>query len=295
MSFAQTILDTGNYITVPRPLVKYMGINTTIFFIWMMGHQATVKKKARNPKEFYFDAGTIEKQTGLSLYQQNRIIEKLTKLKLLKVTGRDRHNRKRLTINHKRSDQLIINLYSEWDSSKETKEESYKETLRNKRSLMKKLNKSINKKKHINKKKQNNKLLSAKDRKSLCSTDKPSFDKRMSIKLENLLKEKRKFSTRTKPKSWPAQFLEFRRKNEITKKRFFEVMKFYCKHFSDKFVPKAYFANMFCDKFIQIEEAKERLKKDIANGKPRTVKRKKVGSKIIYGDNPQMLYEDFVH
>ena len=291
MSFAQTLLEQGNYIMVPRPLVKYMGINTTVFFLWMLNHYTSVKKKARNPKEFYFDAGTIEKQTSLSLYQQNRIIKKLTKLKLLKVTGRDRHNRKRLTINLKRLDQLIIELYCKWESSKETKEESYKETLRNKRSLMKKLNKSINKKKHINKKKQNNKLLSAKDRKSLCSTDKPSFDKKMSVKLEDLLREKRKFNSRTKPNSWPAQFLEFRRKNEITEKRFSLIMKFYCKHFGDKYIPKAYFANMFCDKFIQIEEARERLIKEIAEGKPRTVKRKKVGSKTIYGDEPQVLEE----
>ena len=131
-----------------------------------------------------------------------------------------------------------------------------------------------------------NTILSAKDRKSLCSTDKSSFDKKMSIKLEDLLREKRKFNSRTKPKSWPAQFLEFRRKNEITKKRFSLVMKFYCKYFGDKYIPKAYFANMFCDKFIQIEEARERLIKDIAEGKPRKVKRKKVGTKIIYGDEP---------
>ncbi len=131
--------------------------------------------------------------------------------------------------------------------------------------------------------------LSAKQvRSSLCSSNKSSFDKKMSVKLENLLREKRKFNSRTKPRSWPAQFLEFRRKNNITKKRFFEIMKWYCKHFGDKYVPKAYYANMFCDKFIQIEEARERLKKEIAEGKPRTVKRKKVGSKTIYGDDPQL-------
>ena len=134
-----------------------------------------------------------------------------------------------------------------------------------------------------------NTILSAKDRKSLCSTDKSSFDKKMSIQLEDLLREKRKFNSRTKPNSWPAQFLEFRRKNEITKKRFSLIMKFYCKHFGDKYIPKAYFANMFCDKFIQIEEARERLLKEISEGKPRTVKRKKVGSKTIYGNEPQQI------
>ncbi len=144
-----------------------------------------------------------------------------------------------------------------------------------------------------NNNKEKHKLLSAKDRKSLYSTDKSSFDKKMSIKLEHLLREKKKFNSMTKPNSWPAQFLKFRQKNEITKKRFSLVMNFYCKHFGDKYIPKAYYANMFCDKFIQIEEARERLIKEIAEGKPRTVKRKKVGSKTIYGDGP-MPYDDFV-
>ena len=135
----------------------------------------------------------------------------------------------------------------------------------------------------------NKQTLSAKQvRSNLCSTDKPSFDKRCALKLEKLLREKRKFNSRTKPRSWPAQFLEFRKKNNITKKRIFSLLKWYCKHFGEKYVPKAYFANMFCDKFIQIEEARERLIKEIAEGKPRTIKRKKVGSKIIYGDEPQL-------
>ncbi len=142
-----------------------------------------------------------------------------------------------------------------------------------------------------NNKKENHKLPAKQVRSSLCPTDKPSFDKKMSVKLEDLLREKRKFNSRTKPNSWPAQFLEFRRKNNITKKRFSLIMKFYCKHFGDKYIPKAYFANMFCDKFIQIEEARERLIKEIAEGKPRKVKRKKVGSKTIYGDDPMPLEE----
>ena len=71
-----------------------MGVDTTIFFIWLVNHHKNVKRKSKNPKEFFYDAGTVEKQTSLSPYQQNKLIKKLEELNLLKVVGRKRYNRK---------------------------------------------------------------------------------------------------------------------------------------------------------------------------------------------------------
>ena len=109
--------------------------------------------------------------------------------------------------------------------------------------------------------KNHDKLITKKGKK-----EKPSFDDRCAQKLEKMLRKKRLLNKMSRPGSWSAHFSEFRRKNNITKKRMKKLLSWYIDHFGEKYVPKAFFANMFCEKFMQIEDAYERFMEHVNGG-----------------------------
>ena len=84
------------------------------------------------------------------------------------------------------------------------------------------------------------------------------FDKRISIRLKKLICSKNDMKIEVNIKKWILQFTKFRDKTGISKQRTAKVMTWYTKHFGEQYVPQAYSAQEFCDKFIRIENAMKR-------------------------------------
>jgi len=95
---------------------------------------------------------------------------------------------------------------------------------------------------------------------------KKTFDYKCSKKLENVIRKKRKVFRKIDRNKWALQFKKFRTSSKIKKTRIKKVILWYVNHFGEEFVPKAYSAKTFCDKFLQIEDAMFRIKKDIEEG-----------------------------
>lgn len=111
-----------------------------------------------------------------------------------------------------------------------------------------------------------------------------SFDDKLAIKLEKKLRQERKLFANAKTKNWPRQFEMFRVKNNVKKKRLSRILKWYIKNFDDRYVPKAFSAQTFCNSFLKIEAARDRTIDDIANGKViPTAEKEIVSTKIISG------------
>ena len=105
------------------------------------------------------------------------------------------------------------------------------------------------------------------------------FDVKMSNKLENTIRKKRKLCRKVNKKQWIHHFYELRIKYGFKKKIIKTTLTWYCKHFGEEFVPEAYSAKGFCDKFIQIGSAMGKQIKAIEKGEQkvtcRKIKRKK--------------------
>ena len=108
--------------------------------------------------------------------------------------------------------------------------------------------------------------------------NKKTFDEKCVIKLENLIRSKRNIFRKVNRSQWTRHFKNFRVKSEVKKRRIKEVLLWYIRHFGEDFVPKAYSAKSFCDKFLNIEDAMERSMKKAEMGQGiayRIVRRKK--------------------
>ncbi len=141
----------------------------------------------------------------------------------------------------------------------------------------------------------NNKTITAKNRDKvlkLKKSKKLSFDDRCSQKLEKMLRKKRLLNKMSRPGSWSTHFSEFRRKNNITKKRMKNLLSWYVDHFGEKYIPKAFFANMFCEKFMQIEDAYERFMEHVNGGGALEIEEEHEYADPIYGDGPVDMGED---
>jgi len=85
-----------------------------------------------------------------------------------------------------------------------------------------------------------------------------TFDEKAAIKLENIIRIKRKVFRKINKKQWVLHFKRFRTKSGIEKQRIKKVLIWYTKHFGEEYVPVAYSAGSFCNKFLRIEDAMER-------------------------------------
>ena len=96
---------------------------------------------------------------------------------------------------------------------------------------------------------------------------KKTFDSKCSIKLEAAIRSKRKICRKVNTKQWVLHFKKFRVEGHIKKQRIKKVLLWYIVHFGEEFVPKAYSAKSFCDKFLNIEDAMDRAIKNAEEGK----------------------------
>jgi len=91
---------------------------------------------------------------------------------------------------------------------------------------------------------------------------KKDFSEKCAIRLENVVRSKRKIMRKVNRKQWIAHFREFRNKSGMKKQRISKVLTWYIKHFGEEFTPIAYSAKTFCDKFLNIEDAMRRTIRD---------------------------------
>ena len=84
-----------------------------------------------------------------------------------------------------------------------------------------------------------------------------SFDYRMSSKLYESLAKKRKIMRKVNLVAWSKQFAKFRIDNNLNKVEFKQTLIWYCKNIGGEFVPRAYAAKTFCDKYVNILDAKD--------------------------------------
>ena len=59
-------------------------------------------------------------------------------------------------------------------------------------------------------------------------------------------------------KQWAATLKDFTDSGNITREEFREIRLWYCEHIGEEFVPEAYSMEGFCEKFVQIKQARQR-------------------------------------
>jgi len=89
-----------------------------------------------------------------------------------------------------------------------------------------------------------------------------SFDKKCCQKLIELLQTRRKVFRKINLANWITTFKKLRIDDGIKKSRIKKVLIWYIKHFGEDYVPEAYSAKSFRDKFLQIESSKDRQKSE---------------------------------
>ena len=104
---------------------------------------------------------------------------------------------------------------------------------------------------------------------------KQSKQHRQAAKLAAAIAHRRKIQRPVKLANWEVWF--FRLKQEVGSKRVKQVLKWYCDHISDTYVPAAYSAKTFYDKFLQIEDA---MRRDQPQEKKQTVLITKTGKDV---------------
>ena len=84
----------------------------------------------------------------------------------------------------------------------------------------------------------------------------------ITAKLWNILGANNKKHPGSTTKGWKATFKKFIDLPEVGFRRFRPVLDWYCEHLKDEYVPIAYSAKTFCDKFTRIESAMLRYNED---------------------------------
>ena len=85
------------------------------------------------------------------------------------------------------------------------------------------------------------------------------FENKCVIILEKALRQKRRLYRRVNKKQWTLQFIDLHFKLGIKKEEVKRTLNWYVSHIGEEFVPIAYSAKTFCDKYPQIRDAMKRL------------------------------------
>ena len=75
--------------------------------------------------------------------------------------------------------------------------------------------------------------------------------------LKTALQKKNKLMRRSAVSKWATEFKKFQKDTEVEWSRIQSVMSWYCDHIGQEYLPRAYSAASFCDKFNQIEDQME--------------------------------------
>lgn len=125
MSLLTKLLDSGNYITVNKYLIKKIGLSEAVLICYFISKHNYFKnniKKKMVDNWFYDNQKSIQDNTGLTPYQQRSVIKKFIGLKLIEVESRGLPKKNYYRINETEIMNLIDNNKSNnlIASSKET-------------------------------------------------------------------------------------------------------------------------------------------------------------------------------
>lgn len=87
---------------------------------------------------------------------------------------------------------------------------------------------------------------------------KDEFERHCSVLLSEVVQKARRKYRKISIKQWSAQFRDLYLKDKIEKERIKKVLYWYVGHFKEKYVPKAYSARSFRERFVDIELAMKR-------------------------------------
>ena len=94
-----------------------------------------------------------------------------------------------------------------------------------------------------------------------------SIDKDLFLQFERVIRTHRKIFRKVYPKKWILEFQKLRRHDGIDAEDIKKVVKWYDKHIGEKYIPQAYSASSFRNKFLQLEAAMKRTGGDITVSK----------------------------
>jgi hypothetical protein len=108
-----------------------------------------------------------------------------------------------------------------------------------------------------------------------------TFDEKCSLMLEQKVRRERKVFRKINQSQWSSSFRNFRTRNGIKKERIKQVLQWYIKHWGEDFVPAAYSARGFCNKFLQIEDAMTRHSELVQSGQAKIKIIKRINGKRV--------------
>lgn len=92
-----------------------------------------------------------------------------------------------------------------------------------------------------------------------------STSQEMAKILHDALLKKNKVMRKPNLSRWASEFSKLHQGRPLKIKRIKKVLKWYCKHFMDEFIPKCFSAASFCSRFVSIEFAMESKNKKESN------------------------------
>lgn len=120
---------------------------------------------------------------------------------------------------------------------------------------------SLNGNGHTSKTKTNKPSISKQTKQITSKTDTDSPSSKMAKKLHDALLKKNKIMRKPSMPRWVAEFSKLHQGRPLKIRRVRKVLKWYCAHFMDPYVPKCFSAVSFCSRFVSIEFAMESSKK----------------------------------
>ena len=213
-------------------LAKLFGsVNAALYFqqLYYWGD-----KGSREDGFIYKTKNKIEEETSLSRYQQDIVRRKLVSLnvletKVIKANGNP-------ILHYKIKARIVRTLLNE---SQETYYSITENTTENTNNI---------KKQKVNQKQKKTKL--------------PTFDERCAERLRKIIKKRRGLNKTMSISDWSSSFRKLRVEEEVDKKRITTALKWYSNKCGDAYVPGAYTGRSFRTKFLMIEDAIKRDKRD---------------------------------
>ena len=216
-----------------------------IIFLW---------EKCKHDKEMFIVPKKFAEPVGMSIHSFRKIVKQWEKKKIIKTKNKGLPLKKWYRINEKLLAKHISELKGNHLNPQVTQNDKITYS---KRQLKVTQNDKIYNKNKVRESntvvpKGSNGLISSKN-----ADISKSFDYRMSSKLYESLAKKRKIMRKVDLVRWSKQFAKFRIDNNLSKMDFKKTLMWYCKNIGGEFVPRAYAAKSFCDKYVRILDAKE--------------------------------------
>jgi len=255
------LLSYGSWEHIPKWGRSFLSDKEAILLSLLMNLEFQLQDKNRIPPGekmiqpgdwFLCSEGYITSSMEISLSSHYRLLKQLSKKNLIKIKKeKSKHPRRMIRL-------LWKNIAKNIERSNRNSPEkiSYSNTCQNDRY---KLKKRTEKNRHVI-----NVLLH--NTNNICRSSKNSdgscrnLDKTLATFLRSKLSKKRKLIGNSSVlKNWANSFRLLRK--EVGEEDLIEVLEWYCSHVGEEFVPVAYSASSFRNKFVRIQDAMNRSRK----------------------------------